>query len=87
MESQLGQPMSRVTFLPSEESIEVESGTTLLDAAKQAGVFVASICGGDGICGKCRLVVQSGEVDASPTTLLSRQEIQAGYVLACQTKV
>jgi len=77
----------RVTFFPSEESIEAESGTTLLDAAKQAGVFVASICGGDGICGKCRLVVQSGDVEASPTTLLSRKEIQAGYVIACQTKV
>ena len=77
----------RVTFLPNQESVETQPGKTLLEVAKQAGIFVASICGGDGICGKCRLIVQSGEVDASPTTLLSRQEIQAGYVLACQTKV
>ncbi len=77
----------RVTFLPNHESVETQPGKTLLEVAKQAGIFVASICGGDGICGKCRLIVQSGEVDASPTTLLSRQEIQAGYVLACQTRV
>jgi len=77
----------RVTFLPNQESVETQPGKTLLEVAKQAGIFVASICGGDGICGKCRLIVQSGEVDASPTTLLSREEIQAGYVLACQTRV
>ena len=77
----------RVTFLPNRETVETQPGKTLLEVAKQAGIFVASICGGDGICGKCRLIVQSGEVDAKPTTLLSRQEIQAGYVLACQTKV
>ena len=76
-----------VTFFPNQESIEAEPGRTLLDIAKQAGVFVSSICGGDGICGKCRLVIQSGEVEASPTTLLTRAEIQAGYVIACQTKV
>ena len=68
-------------------SVEVRRGTTLLDAARAAGVLVDSICGGDGICGRCRLVVRSGDVDAPPTTLLTRQEIRSGVVLACQTIV
>lgn len=79
--------MPKVTFHPDEESVEVERGVTLQAAAKAAGVDLTSICGGDGICGRCRLIVRNGNVDAAPTTLLHRNEIQKGYVLACQTKV
>ncbi len=77
----------RVTFHPEGTAVDVEPGTTLLDAARQAGVMIASICGGDGICGRCRVQIRSGTVDAAPTALLTRDEIQAGYVLACQTRV
>ncbi|MEA1963897.1 MAG: ASKHA domain-containing protein [Candidatus Aerophobetes bacterium] len=78
---------TKVTFLPQNETIEVEKGTTLLEASIRAGVYVNSICGGDGICGKCRLVVKEGDVTAHPTTLLKREDIKKGYVLACQTEV
>ncbi|MFQ6117842.1 MAG: ASKHA domain-containing protein, partial [Candidatus Bipolaricaulia bacterium] len=76
----------RVTFYPNDEVIETERGKTLLEIAKEAGIYVASICGGEGICGRCRLIVKDGEVEANPTTLLAREEIQRGYVLACQTR-
>jgi len=78
---------AKVTFLPDGESIEVEKGVSLLEASTRAGVYVNSICGGDGICGKCRLIVRRGEVKTRPTTLLSRDDIKKGYVLACQTEV
>jgi len=58
-----------------------------LEAATQAGVYINSVCGGDGICGKCRLILKEGAVKVEPTTLLTRDEIKKGYVLACQTKV
>ncbi|HDN84283.1 MAG TPA: DUF4445 domain-containing protein [Candidatus Aerophobetes bacterium] len=77
----------KVTFLPQGEVIQVEKGVTLLEASARAGVYVNSICGGDGICGKCRLIVKEGDVITRPTTLLKREEIKKGYVLACQTKV
>jgi len=77
----------KVTFLPQNETIEVEKGTTLLEASIRAGVYVNSICGGDGICGKCKLIVKKGDVDTHPTTLLAREEIKKGYVLACQSEV
>ncbi len=77
----------KVLFEPYHEVAEVPKGMTLLEAASQAHVYVSSICGGDGICGKCRLVVKKGEIHATPTTLLSRDEIQRGYVLACQSRV
>ena len=77
----------QVTFWPEGDRVRVPLETTLLDAAKIAGVDLASCCGGDGLCGKCRVIVRQGNVTAQPTSLLSREEIRRGYVLACQTKV
>ena len=76
-----------VTFHPKDTSVDVSRGVTVLEAAASAGVIIASICGGDGICGKCRVIIQSGEVDTDPTTLLTREEIQQGYALACTTRL
>ena len=76
-----------VTFTPDGMSVEVEAGSTVLDAANKAGVYVNSLCGGDGVCGKCRVVVQSGHVLGASTEFLTREEIRKGYVLACQARV
>ncbi|MFH1609859.1 MAG: ASKHA domain-containing protein [Candidatus Bipolaricaulota bacterium] len=78
--------MGRVTFQPTGEAVEAKRGETLLALARDAGILIASTCGGDGICGRCRLIVQRGRVRAPPTVLLTREEIQAGYVLACQAE-
>ncbi|KPL00366.1 MAG: hypothetical protein AMK75_05570, partial [Planctomycetes bacterium SM23_65] len=77
----------KVTFLPTGICAEVPRGATILDAARQASVYITSLCGGDGYCGKCRVIVESGEIDARPTTLLSREDIQENVVLACETRV
>jgi len=77
----------QVTFWPEGDRVRVPLETTILDAAKIAGVDLASSCGGDGLCGKCRVIVRQGNVTAQPTSLLSREEIRRGYVLGCQTKV
>jgi len=77
----------QVTFRPEGVAINVERGITLLEAARKAGVLIVAICGGDGICGRCRVQIRSGVVEAAPTALLSREEIQDGWVLACQTRV
>ena len=76
-----------VRFEPDGRCVEVPRGATLLEAARRAEVFVASICGGDGICGRCRVVIESGEIDAEPTTLLTREDVRRGVVLACRTRV
>lgn len=78
---------AQVTFWPEGDRVHVPLETTLLDAARAAGVDLTSACGGDGLCGKCRLIVRQGNVAAQPTSLLSREEIRCGYVLACQTKI
>jgi len=74
----------RIRFLPEEHETAVEEEMTLLEAARQAGVYVGAICGGEGICGKCRVIVREGEVEGESTEFLTRDEIRRGYVLACQ---
>ncbi len=77
----------KVVFAPLETSVTVEAGTTLLEAAGKAQITIDSVCGGDGICGRCRMIVKEGEVAGEVTSLLTREEIRQGFVLACQTTV
>jgi len=79
----------KVTFLPDGKDIEVEENTTLMQAAGKAGVYVNTICGGKGVCGKCRVQVINGKAkpDKHAIALLTKEEIDDSFVLACQTKV
>ncbi|OQY16771.1 MAG: hypothetical protein B6I32_02595 [Desulfobacterium sp. 4572_20] len=79
----------KVTFLPDGKDIEVEENTTLMQAAGKAGVYVNTICGGKGVCGKCRVQVINGKAkaDKHAIALLTKEEIDDSYVLACQTRV
>ena len=79
----------KVVFLPENKEIEVNEGTTLLMAAEEAGIFINSLCGGEGLCGECRLQLVKGNVKANKHDIgfLTVEEIKDGYVLACQTRV
>jgi uncharacterized 2Fe-2S/4Fe-4S cluster protein (DUF4445 family) len=50
-----------VVFQPSGRQGRVTDGATLLDAARELGVDVDSVCGGRQTCGKCKLLVEDGE--------------------------
>jgi uncharacterized 2Fe-2S/4Fe-4S cluster protein (DUF4445 family) len=78
-----------VTFLPDHKQVEVDSNSTLLAAAARAGVIINSLCGGDGLCGECRLQVISGKAmaDKNAISFFSKDEFEHGFVLACRTKV
>jgi len=76
-----------VQFSPIYKAVRVERGTTLLEAAGLAGITIDNICGGDGICGRCKMILREGKVGGDPTMLLTREEIRAGVVLACQSLV
>jgi uncharacterized 2Fe-2S/4Fe-4S cluster protein (DUF4445 family) len=65
--------------------IDTKEGESILESLKQAGVFLTSSCGGKGVCGKCKIVVQSGDVDAKSHIKLSSEEIQKGFAIACMT--
>jgi ferredoxin len=50
----------RVRFQPSGRVIRVAEGTSLLEAARRAGLPLASACRGDALCGRCGVSVLEG---------------------------
>ncbi|HEV7252358.1 MAG TPA: ASKHA domain-containing protein [Mesorhizobium sp.] len=49
-----------VLFMPSGKRGRFPVGTAVLDAARQLGVYVESVCGGRATCGRCQVEVQEG---------------------------
>src|SRR5512134_2297248 len=49
-----------VLFMPSGKRGRFAAGTPVLEAARQLGVHVESVCGGRGMCGRCQVEVQDG---------------------------
>lgn len=79
--------MPKVTFEPDNITVDVEDGENLLRCAMLAEVHINASCGGQGTCGKCRLILVDGKVDITSSGKLTGEEIKNGYVLACSTKV
>jgi uncharacterized 2Fe-2S/4Fe-4S cluster protein (DUF4445 family) len=50
-----------VVFTPSGKRGRFPLGTPVLQAARQLGVDVDSVCGGRGICGRCKILLSEGE--------------------------
>ena len=50
----------KIIFMPSGRRGEVPKGTSLLDAARQVGVEIESICSGRLTCGKCKIQIENG---------------------------
>lgn len=80
-------PPCRIIFYPQNKKITVEKGTTLLEAASKAHITISNLCGGDGICGRCKMIVRKGDVSGEVSNKLTREEIKRGVVLACMTTV
>jgi len=79
----------QVTFLPDEKTIQVEQGSTIAEAAQRADIFVNNLCGGEGVCGECRVRILKGDFkqDEDTSAFFSQEEINQGFVLACQTRI
>ena len=77
----------KVTFYPDNKTVVVEKDRTILSAAISAGVNINSPCGGDGVCGRCKVIVKRGKVFSQPTGLLSETDRNNGIHLACITAV
>ena len=49
-----------VLFMPSGKRGRFARGTNVLEAARQLGVYVESVCGGRATCGRCQIEIQEG---------------------------
>lgn len=76
----------RVTFQPIGRRGDAPAGASLLEAARELGIEMVSLCGGAGSCGTCRVRLVSGAlgpIDHREEEVFSPEELQAGYRLAC----
>jgi len=76
-----------ILFLPHNIEITVEHGENLIRAAMEAGVHINASCGGEGVCGKCRVIIEDGNVDGGITEKLDKKDIEKGYRQACLSDV
>ncbi len=79
----------KVTFQPEGQSVIVLEGTAIVEAAGQAGIALNTPCGGQGTCGKCKVIVhgKAPEPCAAGKIHLQEDEIKQGIRLACQMRV
>ncbi len=77
----------KIRFLPYETEIEIEDGDTVIRAAMEAGVHVNASCGGEGVCGKCRVLIEDGVMEGGISEKLSEEDQASGYRLACRAIV
>ncbi|MGB1910583.1 MAG: ASKHA domain-containing protein, partial [Candidatus Puniceispirillaceae bacterium] len=92
----------KIVFTPSGRQGEVATGTNLLQAARQMGVDIDSVCGGRAMCGRCQIDVGEGqfakhglsssagslsEASASEARYAEKRQLAAGRRLACQCTI
>ncbi len=87
MTKNLANKKRRVHFTPDNVNILVEQGANLLQAAIDAGVHISASCGGAGVCGTCKVLIEEGEVESTRTEKLSDEEYEQGLRQACQSRV
>jgi ring-1,2-phenylacetyl-CoA epoxidase subunit PaaE len=79
-------PVSQVTVTLDGRSTRsaLPRDRSLLDGAQRARPDLPFACKG-GVCGTCRALITSGEADMRRNFALETAEVDAGYVLTCQT--
>ncbi len=77
--------MPKVNFITP---VKVKKATSVLKAAKKAGIKIYAPCG-KGKCGKCKVVVKGevSEITAFERKFLTEEELEKGYRLACLVTV
>jgi ferredoxin len=84
--------VAQVKFLPSETVVEVTDEQSLLSAALQADIAIATACGGVANCTECKVEVLQGAENLSDMEYIEESKLgNVFYItherLACQTRV
>lgn len=74
-----------VQFDTVADPVTISTGELVVEAAARAGVEIHQPCGGQGRCGRCAVLIESGSVRRRSVLRLSPADLEAGYALACQT--
>jgi uncharacterized 2Fe-2S/4Fe-4S cluster protein (DUF4445 family) len=81
-----------IVFQPSGRRTLADPGENVLDVARSIGVDLASVCGGKGTCGKCRVSIITGgehlnELTEYENKKMTDKDIAKNYRFACQILV
>ncbi len=79
----------QVDFEPVGRRIRIREDECLLAAAQKAGVALAAVCGGVGVCKACQVRLVEGFLTPSQKVeqdVFSSEELAKGWRLACQAK-
>jgi len=80
----------QVIFQPSGRRGDIPEEKTILEASRELGVEIESLCGGERNCGKCKVKLETGHL--SPFTeeeneFVNEKERSQGYRLACAAHI
>lgn len=74
-----------IIFQPSGFRGKIPKGKTVLEAAREIGENIESLCGGKGTCGKCRILISEGRhpkygIDSRRKNLSGWQKTEANFI-------
>ncbi|MDY6904710.1 MAG: ASKHA domain-containing protein [Thermodesulfobacteriota bacterium] len=76
--------MTTLTVLPFKKAIDVQEGESIHDALFREGIALETPCNGQGVCGQCRVRVESpGDIPETPHENMTEADMAAGVRLAC----
>jgi len=93
---------AKIIFQPSGRRGEVEKGINVIEASRQLGVDIETLCGEKKVCGKCKVRIEEGAFEkfgivsdsahAGPwqeeeSKFITSAQKDAGYRLACATAI
>jgi uncharacterized 2Fe-2S/4Fe-4S cluster protein (DUF4445 family) len=93
---------AKIIFQPSGRRGEVSKGLTIIEASRQLGVDIETLCGEKRVCGKCKVRIEEGlfekyGIDSSTSHVsgwqkeeekfINAEQRKAGYRLGCCAKI
>jgi ferredoxin, 2Fe-2S len=84
--------LTQIKLAKTGQIIEVEEGANLMQSLLDAGLPVASSCGGDAVCSKCHIKIIDGAANLSQETsdekeLKEVNDVHKSERISCQTQV
>lgn len=82
----------KIKLSPTEQEVEIDEFTSILERMRQQKVYIKSSCGGNGSCGDCVMRVMNGGENLSEVTFNEKRLLGNVYHitkerLCCQTRV
>jgi len=76
-----------IKFIKSDKEVTVYPGRTLLSIARENKIRIPSPCGGNALCGGCRVKIIKGndtfDISAEEYNKLTDDEIEDNWRLSC----